>query len=247
MRPELWSGPWPSRPCGSSSATSERLAPLRLTGRDELVDDRLGAVDEVAELRLPQHQRVGVGHRVAVLEADGGELRQRRVVGQEAALALGQVAQRVVLLAGLAGRSAPSAAARTCRAGSPGRTAGPAGRPRPASPSPAARRTPSRRRPRGTSSRRLASTGSTRWCTAKPSGQARRARRRSGGRPPAGSRCRGRRGRAAPPRPRGETTGGVFSSSRTSLNTCSSWLEKSLSACSASSMVMSPRPISDSV
>ena len=47
--------------------------------------------------------------------------------------------------------------------------------------------------------------------------------------------------------PEGLTLAGVFSSSRTSLNTCSSWLEKSLSACSASSMEMSPRPISDSV
>ena len=45
----------------------------------------------------------------------------------------------------------------------------------------------------------------------------------------------------------GLTWAGAFSSSRTSLNTCSSWLEKSRSACSASSMEMSPRPMSDSV
>ena len=40
---------------------------------------------------------------------------------------------------------------------------------------------------------------------------------------------------------------GCFSSSRTSLNTCSSWLEKSRNAASASSTEMSPRPISASV
>ncbi len=40
---------------------------------------------------------------------------------------------------------------------------------------------------------------------------------------------------------------GCFSSSRTSLKTCSSWLEKSCNAFSASSTEMSPRPISDSV
>ncbi len=40
---------------------------------------------------------------------------------------------------------------------------------------------------------------------------------------------------------------GCFSSSRTSLKTCSSWLEKSRSAFSASSTEMSPRPISASV
>ena len=43
------------------------LTPLVLGGDDVLVDDDLGAVDEVAELRLPHHQRVGVGVGVAVL------------------------------------------------------------------------------------------------------------------------------------------------------------------------------------
>ena len=59
------------------------LAPLHLAGGDELVDDRLGAVDEVAELRLPQHQRVGVLHRVAVLEAHRRVLAEQRVVHEE--------------------------------------------------------------------------------------------------------------------------------------------------------------------
>src|SRR3954467_2172135 len=42
------------------------LLPLRGTGGDELVDHRLGAVDEVAELRLPHHQRLGPSDRVTV-------------------------------------------------------------------------------------------------------------------------------------------------------------------------------------
>jgi len=42
--------------------------PLGLAGRDELVDDALGGVVEVAELRLPAHQRVRVGHREAQFE-----------------------------------------------------------------------------------------------------------------------------------------------------------------------------------
>ena len=50
------------------------LAPLVLGGDEVLVDDDLGAVDEVAELRLPHHQRVVVGVRVAVLEAERGVL-----------------------------------------------------------------------------------------------------------------------------------------------------------------------------
>ncbi len=44
------------------------LTPLVLGGDDVLVDDDLGAVDEIAELGLPHDQRIGVGVRVAVLE-----------------------------------------------------------------------------------------------------------------------------------------------------------------------------------
>ena len=68
------------------------LVPLVLGGHDELVDDDLGAVHEVAELRLPDDEGVLVGDRVAVLEAERGELRQQRVVRPEA----GAVARRRV-------------------------------------------------------------------------------------------------------------------------------------------------------
>src|SRR5439155_26187408 len=62
---------------------ARRLAPLRKPGRDELVDDDLRAVDEVAELRLPQDERLRRRGRVAVLEADARVLRERRVVDLE--------------------------------------------------------------------------------------------------------------------------------------------------------------------
>jgi len=56
---------------------SAGLAPLVLGGHDELVDHDLCLVDEVAELRLPQHQRVLRHHGEAVFEAQRGELVQR--------------------------------------------------------------------------------------------------------------------------------------------------------------------------
>ena len=59
------------------------LLPLRAARDDELVDDDLRAVDEVAELRLPEDERVGRGDRVAVLEAERRELGERRVVDLE--------------------------------------------------------------------------------------------------------------------------------------------------------------------
>ncbi len=77
------------------------LAPLHLAGREELVDDRLGAVDEVAELGLPEDQRVRVLHRVPVLEAHRRVLREQRVVDEEPRGAGGQRGDRQEVLAGL--------------------------------------------------------------------------------------------------------------------------------------------------
>ena len=53
------------------------LTPLRAPGDEELVDHDLGAVDEVAELRLPEDERVRSRDRVAVLESERGVLRER--------------------------------------------------------------------------------------------------------------------------------------------------------------------------
>ena len=59
------------------------LPPLRQPGDDELVDDALRVVDEIAELRLPEDKRLRRGHRVAILEAHRRGLGERRVVELE--------------------------------------------------------------------------------------------------------------------------------------------------------------------
>ena len=74
-------------------------APLGAARRDELVDQHLGAVGEVAELGLPDHERVAPRDRVAVLEAEAGRLRERRVVHLEARLGGREVLHRRVALA----------------------------------------------------------------------------------------------------------------------------------------------------
>ena len=51
------------------------LAPLGFGAGDELVDHDLRAVGEIAELRLPQHQRQRIGHAVAELESHHGDIR----------------------------------------------------------------------------------------------------------------------------------------------------------------------------
>jgi hypothetical protein len=58
-------------------------APTSSAGDEELVDHDLRAVDEVAELRLPEDERVRRRDRVPVLEPERRILRERRVVDLE--------------------------------------------------------------------------------------------------------------------------------------------------------------------
>ena len=69
-------------------------APLVFAGGDELIDDDLRAVGEVAELRFPQHQGFRVVAAVAVLEAEHAGFGEDRVVDAEARLVRGEVVQR---------------------------------------------------------------------------------------------------------------------------------------------------------
>ena len=71
------------------------LAPFRFCGGDELVDDDLRAVSEVAELRLPDHERIWGLERVAVIKAQDGVFRQRGV--HELDLGAGDGAKRTIL------------------------------------------------------------------------------------------------------------------------------------------------------
>ena len=70
--------------------------PLALARGDELVEHHLRAVGEVAELRLPQGQRVRLGQRIAVLEAEHRLLREHRVDDLEAGLLLAEMVERGV-------------------------------------------------------------------------------------------------------------------------------------------------------
>ena len=78
------------------------LSPLLLGARDELVDDGLGAVREVAELRLPEDESIGPFDGVPILEPDCGVLAQERVVDPELRLLVAQVREGQPLLAVLA-------------------------------------------------------------------------------------------------------------------------------------------------
>src|SRR5579872_6278812 len=62
---------------------ARRLAPLREARRDELIDDDLRAVREIAELSFPQDQSVGRRCAIAVLEAEARVLGKRAIVDLE--------------------------------------------------------------------------------------------------------------------------------------------------------------------
>src|SRR5258708_34245695 len=62
-------------------------APLVFPGDEELVDDDLRAVGEVAELRLPQHQSVGIVAAESVFKTEHGSLGKKGVPGFEPRLA----------------------------------------------------------------------------------------------------------------------------------------------------------------
>ena len=70
------------------------LAPFLLGGRKELVDHDLGAVGEIAKLRLPQRERPRIGDAEAVFKAQDGEFAERTVYHIEARLIVGHVLQR---------------------------------------------------------------------------------------------------------------------------------------------------------
>ena len=50
--------------------------PLGLARRDELVNQHLGTVDEVAKLAFPDHQALGAGAGIAVLKTQHRFFRQ---------------------------------------------------------------------------------------------------------------------------------------------------------------------------
>src|SRR6478736_3475832 len=73
-------------------------APLVFGARDELVDDHLGRVDEVAVLGFPEDEAFGVVERVAVLETHRAGFAEGTVDDVDASLAFAEVVEDSVLV-----------------------------------------------------------------------------------------------------------------------------------------------------
>ncbi len=89
--------PLPFEPVRQQHDEAARAQPLGFAGGDELVDDALRAIGEIAELGFPQHQCLRIGERIAIFEAEHAEFAQGAVAHLEAAAV--NVAQRDVFLA----------------------------------------------------------------------------------------------------------------------------------------------------
>ena len=74
--------------------------PFRFRRDDELIDDGLRAIREIAELRLPETKHVWVIERVAVVETEDGGLREQAVVNANARLVGREMEQRQIRLPG---------------------------------------------------------------------------------------------------------------------------------------------------
>src|SRR5712692_6622673 len=62
------------------------LFPLVFAGRDVLVDDRLGDVIEIAELRFPHHQSILCDDRITVFESEHAGFGKRAIENFEASV-----------------------------------------------------------------------------------------------------------------------------------------------------------------
>ena len=77
-------GPLPLVAVRQEQDEARQAEPLVLGRHDELVDDDLRRVHEVAELRLPDDEAVGRVEAVAVLEAEDARFAERAVPDLEA-------------------------------------------------------------------------------------------------------------------------------------------------------------------
>ena len=76
-----------------------KARPFGFAGGDELIDHDLRAVGEIAELRLPNHERARLGRGVAVFESQHRHFGQKRIDDQKRRLFRREIAQRNITAA----------------------------------------------------------------------------------------------------------------------------------------------------
>ena len=70
--------------------------PLGLARGDELINDYLRAIGEVTKLTFPQHHRLRIGQRIAVIKTKHAKFREQRIEGFKLRLTIADVIERRV-------------------------------------------------------------------------------------------------------------------------------------------------------
>src|SRR5262245_27430424 len=76
---------------------ADGLLPLGLSACDELVDDHLRPIGEVAKLGFPQHQCQGIGHAVAEFKPEHSGFGEEAVIDLELCLSWSEMLKRQIL------------------------------------------------------------------------------------------------------------------------------------------------------
>src|SRR6185437_14802285 len=86
---------------GKQEGDAVHALPFLFGGGDELVDDHLGAIAEIAELLFPDDEGIGVGEGVAIFETQDSVFAEQGVEDAEFAVLAGQAAEAVILFVGI--------------------------------------------------------------------------------------------------------------------------------------------------
>ena len=72
--------------------------PFLFAGGNKLVDHGLCAIAEIAELRFPQHECIGVGDGIAIFKTQHAIFAEQRIINPELAFCAGDMAEPVISL-----------------------------------------------------------------------------------------------------------------------------------------------------
>ena len=91
--------PLPLVSVGQQHGQSAKPVPLILATGNKLIDNHLGAVGEVAKLRLPDHEAAGGRGGIAIFESQYRFFGQKRIIDSEGRLLRTQLLQGHIRLA----------------------------------------------------------------------------------------------------------------------------------------------------
>ena len=88
--------PLPFIPMRQQHHQARHAQPLGLTGCDELINDHLRAIGEVTKLAFPEHHRLRIGQRIAIVKTKHAKFREQRIESFKLRLTVADIIERRV-------------------------------------------------------------------------------------------------------------------------------------------------------